>query len=111
VQLLQARHGGSLGELQTPGTVAALASARAAGVIDASDADRLAEAYSFLMSLRNRLFLMAGRPTDVLPARPEDLEALGIAMGYSEQPRQEIEEDYLRVTRRARKVAEPLIYG
>ena len=45
------------------------------------------------------------------PVRPEDLEALGVAMGFADQPRQELEEEYLRVTRRARKVAEPLIYG
>ena len=78
-----------------------------------SDADalRLAEAYRFLMKARNRMFLMAGRPQDSLPAKPEELEALGVAMGYTDQPRQEMEEDYLRLTRRARKVAERVIYG
>jgi hypothetical protein len=32
-------------------------------------------------------------------------------MGYMDQPRQELEEDYLRTTRRVRNVAERLIYG
>jgi hypothetical protein len=32
-------------------------------------------------------------------------------MGYQEQPRQELEEAYLRITRRARRSAEALIYG
>jgi hypothetical protein len=40
-----------------------------------------------------------------------ELEALGIAMGFEEQPRQELEETYRRYTRRARKIAERLIYG
>jgi glutamate-ammonia-ligase adenylyltransferase len=61
--------------------------------------------------LRNRLFFLVGRPQDSLPVKPEDLEALGVSMGFKEQPRQEIEEEYLRVTRRARRVCEPLIYG
>jgi hypothetical protein len=63
------------------------------------------------MRLRNRLFFLSGRPTEALPPTPEGLEALGIAMGYREQPRQELEEAYLRFTRRARRSAESLIYG
>jgi hypothetical protein len=54
---------------------------------------------------------MVARPTDALPPRPEGLEALGVAMGFTEQPRQELEEHYLRTTRRVRRVAERLIYG
>jgi hypothetical protein len=52
-----------------------------------------------------------GRPIEALPSKPEEMEALGIAMGFTDQPRQEVEESYLRVTRRARRVAERLIYG
>jgi hypothetical protein len=63
------------------------------------------------MRLRNRLFFMAGRPIDVMPTKPEELEAIGVAMGFEDQPRQEVEEEYLRVTRRVRGVCEPLIYG
>jgi hypothetical protein len=63
------------------------------------------------MRLRNRLFFQFGRPVDALPNRPEDLEALGKAMGFVAQPRQELEETYLRLTRRARRITEPLIYG
>ena len=54
---------------------------------------------------------MYGRPTDVLPSKPEALEALGIAMGFEDQARQEVEEAFLKFTRRARKIASPLIYG
>ena len=72
---------------------------------------RLQETYEFLYGLRNRMFLMSGHSRDSLPTKPEELEALGVAMGFKDQPRQRLEEHYLRLTRRARKVAEPLIYG
>jgi glutamate-ammonia-ligase adenylyltransferase len=111
VQLLQIHNGWAIEGVRTPATLDALAAARAEGIITARDAQWLDDAYRFVTRLRNRLFLLVGRPTDVLPATQEGLEALGIAMGYDDQPRQEVEEEYLRVTRRARRVARELIYG
>ena len=111
IQLAQLRFGRHHPELQTTGTLGALRMLGDAAILSDGDAATLAEAYRFLARVRNRLFFMVGRPTDVLPVKPEALEALGVALGYSSQPRQELEEDYLRITRRARKVAEPLIYG
>jgi glutamate-ammonia-ligase adenylyltransferase len=110
VQILQLQHGYRIERLRTTNTLEALDGARALGLMSDEDAGRLRETYEFLMRLRNRLFFFAGRPTDALPVRPEDLEALGVAMGFGNQPRQELEEHYLRLTRRARRVAEPLIY-
>lgn len=110
-QLLQIQHGARFEGLRIAGTRPALSHSAALDLISASDALRLVEAYDFLSKLRDRLFLMIGRPVDVLPVKPEDEEALAIAMGYPDQPRQELEEDYLRITRRARRVVEPLIYG
>ncbi|MEA2509184.1 MAG: [glutamine synthetase] adenylyltransferase / [glutamine synthetase]-adenylyl-L-tyrosine [Actinomycetota bacterium] len=111
VQLAQLRSGHDHPEVQATRTLEALRSLGTSMLIAGADAALLADAYRFIAKLRNRLFFMAGRPTDVLPAKPEDLEALGVALGYSSQPRQELEEAYLRITRRARKIAEPLIYG
>jgi glutamate-ammonia-ligase adenylyltransferase len=111
VQLLQRKHGRRLHSMQVTGTVEALEAAAQEGVLGEDDARLLRDAYLWLGRLRNRLFFIAARPGDSLPVKPEELEALGIAMGYEDQPRQELEEHYLRVTRRARKVAEPLIYG
>ena len=110
VQILQLRHGHHHPALRTQSTLEALGAASELGLMPQSDAHRLRSAYTFLSSLRNRLFWLTGRPGDVLPAKFEDLEALAIAMGYHGQPRQELEEDYLRLTRRARKVAERYIY-
>ena len=110
-QLVQLRHAHAYERLRVTGTLEAIDAAAQSGVIEADAARRLTDAYRFLSRARNALFLMAGRPIDVLPDKPETLEALGIAMNYRDQPRQELEDDYLRVTRRARRAAEALIYG
>jgi glutamate-ammonia-ligase adenylyltransferase len=110
-QLLQIQNGARFEQLRVAGTRPALSQAGDLDLVPAADALRLVEAYDFLSKLRDRLYLMVGRPLDVLPTKPEDEEALGVAMGYKDQPRQELEEDYLRITRRARRVVEPLIYG
>ena len=111
VQLLQRRHGHALEELRTTSTMAALRACREADLLSVDEARVLGDAYEFLMRLRNCAFLLSGRPVDVLPVRPEDLEALAIAMGYEDQPRQELDDAYLRTTRRTRRVAERIIYG
>ena len=111
VQLLQMRNGGMHDDLRTTNTKEAIQAARGPALLGGEDGDQLLEGYSFLERLRNHLFLMAARPVDVLPVKPEELEALGMAMGFQEQPRQEVEEAYLRTTRRIRRIAEPLIYG
>jgi [glutamine synthetase] adenylyltransferase / [glutamine synthetase]-adenylyl-L-tyrosine phosphorylase len=111
VQMLQMEHGLGRVSLRVSGTLEALEAARAEALLDEEQAHRMREAYEFLMRLRNCLFFLFGRPQDSLPVKPEDLEALGVSMGFIEQPRQEIEEEYLRVTRRARRVCDPLIYG
>jgi glutamate-ammonia-ligase adenylyltransferase len=110
-QILQIMHAHRHEALRVPGTVEAIEGARNVELISPDDADQLLHAYRFIARLRNRLFFMAGKPVDALPVQPERLEALGIAMGYEEQPRQELEEQYLRITRRTRKVCERLIYG
>jgi glutamate-ammonia-ligase adenylyltransferase len=110
-QLIQFQHGHRAPSLRVEGTLDALEAAASEGLLEPQDLDRLQDAYRFLMELRNRLFFLYGRPTDVLPVKPEEMEALGIAMGYSEQPRQELDDAYLRHTRRARKVAERIIFG
>lgn len=110
LQLLQLQHGHSHPGLRSSNTVEVLGTARTAGLIGDGDARILEESYEFLTRLRNRYFLLIGRPSDALTTKPEELEALGVAMGFTEQPRQELEESFLRTTRRVRKVAEPLIF-
>ena len=82
VQLLQRLHGHSNDGLRVRSTMNALEAIKSADMMSESDARVLADAYSFLMRLRNRAFFLSGRPVDVLPIKPEDLEALGISMGF-----------------------------
>lgn len=111
IQIIQHRSGHTVPELRVTGTVPALLAARALGLISPSNAEILIDGYRWLTRLRDRAFLLAGRPVDVMPAKPEESEAVAIALGYKAQPRQELEEEYLRITRRVRRVAEPLIFG
>jgi glutamate-ammonia-ligase adenylyltransferase len=89
----------------------ALGAAARAQLIPEESARRLLQAYEFLYGLRNHMFFMSGHSRDTLPVKPEEMEALGVAMGFKDQPRQRLEDHYLRLTRRARAIAEPLIYG
>ncbi|MFN2526182.1 MAG: bifunctional glutamine-synthetase adenylyltransferase/deadenyltransferase, partial [Actinomycetota bacterium] len=111
VQLLQLENGVRIEQLQTPNTLEALRVATKFSLISQDAWERLETTFLFLSRLRDRLYFLTGRANDVLPTKPEELEALGIAVGYRDQPRQQVEEEFLRVTRRARKAAEPLIYG
>lgn len=110
-QLLQLQNAHKFPALRVTGTIEALEAATQVSVLSGDDAFTLIDALRFLTRLRNRMFFMTGQPVDVLPSKLEDLEALGVAMGYSYQPLQELQEAHLRTTRRARKVAEQLIYG
>jgi glutamate-ammonia-ligase adenylyltransferase len=111
VQLIQRREGAAHPAMRRAGTLDALAVAASIHLLDEEEERVLGNAYRFLMKVRNRAFLLAARPVDALSTKTVELEALGIAMGFEEQPRQELEETYRRHTRRARKIAERLIYG
>ena len=110
-QVLQLKYARRVDYLRVQGTLEAIAGARFGELLSVEDAERLMGAYRFYMALRNRLFMLQGKPIDSLPVKPAELEALGIAMGFSEQPRQELEETFLRHMRRARKICERIIYG
>jgi [glutamine synthetase] adenylyltransferase / [glutamine synthetase]-adenylyl-L-tyrosine phosphorylase len=111
IQLVQMSYVHEHPLLRTVSTVDAIEGARKADLLAPDEAAELTTAYGFLASLRNRLFLIFGRPVDALPVQPERMEALGIAMGYRQAPRQELEEDFLRLTRRTRRLTERLIFG
>jgi len=102
-QLLQLRHG-----VAATGTVEALAELNAAGLLDATDAAILINAYRFCEATRNRLHLVRGAPGDSLPATGAPLGTL--ARSLSTTPT-ELRDTYRRHTRRARRVVERLFYG
>ncbi|HEX9260876.1 MAG TPA: bifunctional [glutamine synthetase] adenylyltransferase/[glutamine synthetase]-adenylyl-L-tyrosine phosphorylase [Acidimicrobiales bacterium] len=103
VQLLQLQHG-----VRAAGTVAGLHALAGRGLIDANDAEILAEAYRFCETTRDRLFLVRSAPGNALPSDPNQLLWLSRSLGTTPS---ELRDRYRRVTRRARAVMERLFYG
>ncbi|QPP09153.1 bifunctional [glutamine synthetase] adenylyltransferase/[glutamine synthetase]-adenylyl-L-tyrosine phosphorylase [Streptomyces bathyalis] len=120
VQLFQLRHGASVPGLRTTRTRAALAAAREADLIGEEDARILDEAWLMATRVRNAVMLVRGRAGDTFPSEARELGAVGRYLGYESAgpgPRPtetggsgEMLDDYRRVTRRARAVAERLFY-
>jgi len=111
VQLLQMQHGAEHPEIRTPSTLDGLTALRDAGFVDHDHADALDQAYRFCASVRNRLFLRAGRTRDSLPTDPDEAARLARSLGYDLDPRTALREEYRRVTRRARRVMEQVFFG
>jgi glutamate-ammonia-ligase adenylyltransferase len=110
VQLLQLRHGGAHPGLRTTGTLAALAAAEEAGLVDPADARALADGWRLAARVRNALALVRGRPGDELPAHGPVLAGVTRLLGAGATPG-EFLDHYLKVTRRSRAAAERVFHG
>jgi glutamate-ammonia-ligase adenylyltransferase len=108
VQLLQLQHAARVPELQTTATLEALAAARDAGLITASDEATLRAAWLMATRVRNAIVLAQGRPSDIMPSDTKSRAAIARAMGYGVERTGDLLEDYQRATRRARQVHERL---
>jgi [glutamine synthetase] adenylyltransferase / [glutamine synthetase]-adenylyl-L-tyrosine phosphorylase len=110
VQLLQLMHGAAHPEVREPSTARALDRLAATGLLDADDAAVLHDAYDFCEHARNARYLVTGRPGDALPVGADAVRVARL-LGYTNKPEASLRDDYLRVTRRARKVVERVFYG
>ncbi len=111
VQVLQLQHGHRVPDLRTTSTLQALDAAVLADLLPADDAERLREAWVLASRLRSAMTLLTGQTKDVLPAEIRELDGVGRLLGYPDRAATVLEEDYLRVTRRARRVFEKQFYG
>jgi glutamate-ammonia-ligase adenylyltransferase len=111
VQLLQLQHAHAIPALRTTSTIAALDAAVAAGLVPAEAGERLSEAWRLSSRLRSAITILSGQTSDVLPADRRQLDAIARLLGYPDRSATKLEEDYLGVTRRARKAFEHLFYG
>jgi glutamate-ammonia-ligase adenylyltransferase len=111
VQLLQLQHARSSAALRTPSTLRGLDELDSTGLMSTVDASELREAWLMASRVRTALTLVGARATDVLPVDRESLESAARLMGYPQHSASALEEEYLRVTRRARAVFERLFYG
>lgn len=114
-QLLQLQHAHTRPELQVTGTLAALDAAAGAGLIGAGEAEALAHAWELATRLRNANVLATGRLSgariDQLPAERSALVRLSRLLGYPAGHADDLEQDWMRAARRARKVMEDVFYG
>jgi len=111
VQLLQLQHAAAVPGLRTPSTQAALAAAVDAGLVDAADAEVLSAAWTLASRVRGATVLWRAVPADGLPTHLRELDGVARIVGYPPASASRLEEDYRRVTRRARAVVERLFYG
>ena len=110
-QLMQMEHGWRIPALRTTGTIAALAAAEDAGLLSAEDTAVLTEAWRLATRVRNAQMLARDRATDQVPTDTRERALVAYVLGYPLMESGRLEEDYRRVTRRARKVVERVFYG
>ena len=111
VQLLQLQHAASVPALRTTSTIDALRGAQEAGLVTASDADRLAGAWRLASRLRSANTLLSGQTSDVLPVDRAKLDGIGRLLDYPPRSATKVEEDWFGTARRARRVFDRLFYG
>jgi glutamate-ammonia-ligase adenylyltransferase len=111
VQLLQLQHAAKHPELRTTSTVEALEAAASLNLLTAADAKLLADAWRLASRIRSANVIWSGRASDLLPSARGDLEAVARWCGYEPGHAAALEEDYLRLSRRARGVFEKAFYG
>lgn len=110
IQLLQMRHAAEVAGLRTPRTLAAASAAVEAGLLDADDARVLSEAWRTVSRVRNAATLARGKPTDQLPREAQERAAVASILGYPSGCTDEMVNDYLRTTRRARLVVDRVFW-
>jgi glutamate-ammonia-ligase adenylyltransferase len=111
VQLLQMQHAGRVAALRTTRTLDALTAAVDAELLALDDAQALATAWRTASGLRNAITQVRGRPADSLPRDARERAAVAHIRGYEPGESDELVNDYLRVTRRARQVVERVFWG
>jgi glutamate-ammonia-ligase adenylyltransferase len=112
-QLLQLRHAHAVPGLRTTSTLDALEAAREAGLVAEDDAAVLLEAWDLASRLRDALVLWTGRTgghADVLPHDRQVMSGLAAVVGDPSGSGQELEDTWLRASRRARAVVEAVFY-
>ncbi|MPY11112.1 bifunctional [glutamine synthetase] adenylyltransferase/[glutamine synthetase]-adenylyl-L-tyrosine phosphorylase [Arthrobacter bussei] len=111
VQLLQLQHAHAVPGLRVQSTLAALDVIAAEGLLPADDVDTLRAGWNLATRIRAANVIWSGRGSDLLPSPRRDLEAVARWCGYGPGSGSDLEEDYLRMTRRSRAIFERHFYG
>ncbi|SHI41381.1 glutamate-ammonia-ligase adenylyltransferase [Tessaracoccus bendigoensis DSM 12906] len=111
VQMLQLQHAAALPELRTPSTLRALEELTRLGVIQEGQRSRLAGAWRRASELRDAVMLVRGRASDTLPSDARELAAVAVVLGYPTGEASRLENETLRLLRRAQGVVEDLFWS
>ena len=111
VQLLQMQHAYAVPEMRTTGTIAALRGAVGADLMAADDADSLEAAWRMVSRIRNAVVLMRAKPAESMVEDAADRAGVAHLLGYGADGSEELVDDYLRITRQARRVVEQIFYA
>jgi [glutamine synthetase] adenylyltransferase / [glutamine synthetase]-adenylyl-L-tyrosine phosphorylase len=106
VELSLMRHGEAHPGVRSRRTLEAIDRLAAARLIPGSIARDLGEAFVFATDVKNALEMDRRVHADAVPPGPEEQTALARRLGYEQHARQRFIDDYLRVTRRARRAME-----
>ncbi|HEX9847503.1 MAG TPA: bifunctional [glutamine synthetase] adenylyltransferase/[glutamine synthetase]-adenylyl-L-tyrosine phosphorylase [Acidimicrobiia bacterium] len=110
VQLLQMVHGRFDADLRVPSTLEAIDALHRHGYIAGDESERLADAYRFLRAVEHRLQLRELKQTHILPADEEGREWLGRSLGFTGDPRAELDRRLAEVRETARDLHERLYF-
>lgn len=114
VQFLQLQHARQYPALRTTSTLGALRAAVEAGLIEYGEAEALEQSWGLATRIRAANVLASGKTSgprlDVLPEIMGDLASVARVLGYRPGIQPDLEEDYLRLSRRARVIAEKILY-
>ena len=118
VQFLQLLHGGEHPRVRTVNTLYALYQLHREGLLTVSEAERLAEAYSFLRNVEHRLQLHGDLQVHRLPQDPAARRRIALSISYADSEadgclpaklaQDAFEEDRTRHTTRTREIFERL---
>ncbi len=111
VQLRQLQHASETPTLQTTSTLGALDALVQNGLMPTESAETLRAAWRMSSRIRSASTLYRGSSVDELPTDFRTLEGIARLLGYPPGNAVSFENDYLRVTRRARVVFEREFYG
>ena len=110
VQLLQLSHAHDIEGMRTTSTITALEAARQHKLVPDAAADRLKAAWRLASRLRSANTLLSGQTSDLLPGDRVKLDGIGRLLEYPPRSATQVEENWLRISRRARRVFDKLFY-
>ncbi|MGA4670422.1 bifunctional [glutamine synthetase] adenylyltransferase/[glutamine synthetase]-adenylyl-L-tyrosine phosphorylase [Propionibacteriaceae bacterium Y1923] len=111
IQLIQLHHAARVPGLRTTETLAALAAAREAELVTASQALALREAWLLASEIRNANMLSRAKASDVIPADSRERGNVCHLLARPPGTSSQLVDDWLKASRRASAVVEELFWG